>query len=203
MKKLKANHITKVVALLVSVSLLACWWYVGGSQANPLYMDLSTLKPAGKMAPKLYYHGFQIPFTDFAFCKRYYAISDFDEHTKTTTFVTINQLGGYNNPFEIYYEDETLAARGECMVEDFGDGKILHDILTSKDAEFFDINGKLVSKVTNGTGTAKLFFSNGQLVWEAKQINFKRVLLKHWNPDGMLTLEQKAVEADDVLQNNQ
>ena len=184
----------KVVIIVVSVFGILCiflmgLWWKGGIEPSNAYMDINTKKPT-PFGAQLLYRGIKIPSTDEVLFKKYYAIAEKDEYRGLNT-VVMYKRDGYNQ-FFIYFDKGGLAGHGQCMVETSFDKQILHDASDIKEATFYNVSGKVVSTVKEGSGTQILFSSEGQKYWELKLENYNRSKLTIWNKDGSVPLSNRA-----------
>jgi antitoxin component YwqK of YwqJK toxin-antitoxin module len=94
-------------------------------------------------------------------------------------------------PYRGYYPNGVLREKGTCFVEKIGD-EIVPDRTDVLDAEYFDPNGRVISRVKNGTGKQILYSTNGSPFWELHLEDRKRTLLRMWqHPNGQLSYESK------------
>ena len=94
---------------------------------------------------------------------------------------------GYNS-YRGFYPNGTLRERGTCLVEENGDliWPDRHQILNG---EYFSPDGKLLSKVENGTGRQILCYPDGQPSRELDLEDGKYIHLRQWHPNGQLDSE--------------
>ena len=101
--------------------------------------------------------------------------------------VDFNGLG-YNS-YRGFYPDGTLRERGTCLVYDNG-SDIAPDRTVVLNGEYFSPDGKLLSKIENGTGEQILCYPDGQPSWELELKDGKRTRVRMWHPNGQLALEE-------------
>ena len=91
-------------------------------------------------------------------------------------------------PYRGYYPTGSLRERGTCLVDTSGID-IFPDRTDVLDAEYYDPDGNLVSRVTGGTGKQILCDVNGRPQWEAHLDGGQRTLLRTWHANGQLAFE--------------
>jgi hypothetical protein len=101
---------------------------------------------------------------------------------------------GYN-PFESHYPDGSLRVNARCLVQKTGNPpRPVPDFYNIQGGDFFTPDGKLASRVTNGTGTQTLFEPTGMKSFELEVRNLKRVHLKMWHRNGQLMRDESYVD---------
>lgn len=101
---------------------------------------------------------------------------------------------GYN-PFESHYPDGSLRVNARCLVQMKGNPpRPVPDFYNIQGGDFFTQDGKLASRVTNGTGMQTLFEPTGMKSFELEVRDFKRVHLKMWHRNGQLMRDESYVD---------
>lgn len=116
------------------------------------------------------------------FGKRYFKFTVDDLPRR---FWVIHYDGGEFGDAECRYPDGSISLTGRCRVErtETQTYPLIDDL---SDATSYTPTGDVAAKVTNGSGSAILFYPDGTKNWETEYAHHQRVRYLHFDTDGSL-----------------
>lgn len=144
----------------------------------------------------LYYRGFGFSEDDSFWGKRYYKIivSEYEQGYWVTYFrsVGINRYEGFYANGRLKEEGEIFVIRNGFPPKPFPDR---HEVWNGK---YYKPDGTLGATVSEGTGTQKLWYPNGQVWWELELVNGERVRVKQYSEEGKMTANAVYIDGKEV-----